>query len=81
MIVSRQINNRQIKIDDIDKRSNRLKIEARKVLAQKILDKINSQITYNDNLMTYQEIMQEQSRKLKDSIMNERDYRGFYLQW
>ncbi|MBQ6220309.1 MAG: CRISPR-associated endonuclease Cas1 [Methanosphaera sp.] len=75
------INNRQIKIDDIDKRSNRLKIEARKVLAQKILDKINSQITYNDNLMTYQEIMQEQSRKLKDSIMNERDYRGFYLQW
>jgi CRISPR-associated protein Cas1 len=75
------INNKQIKIDDLDKRTDKLKIDARKLLAKKILDKIHSQITYNDKSMTYHEIMEEQTKKLKNSIINESVYDGFYLQW
>ena len=51
------INKKQTTVDDLDKRNNSIKLNKRKVIASKILDKINSNITYNGEELTYKDII------------------------
>lgn len=75
------INNKQITQEDIDKRNNTIKQKPRKTIATKILDKINTQLTYNEEKTTYKKIIQQQTKNLKNHILNNTPYQPFQLNW
>ena len=75
------INRKQVKTDDIDNRNNLIKLEARKLIVSKILNKMYSTITYNGNVMSYADIIDLQSKNLVNSIINADEFKGFYLTW
>ncbi len=75
------INKKQITNEDLDKRNNSLKLEKRKLIASKILDKIHTQITYNNEITTYKQIINKQTQNLKNSILNDTEFPEFYLRW
>ncbi|WP_407380293.1 CRISPR-associated endonuclease Cas1 [Methanobrevibacter sp.] len=75
------INRKQVKIDDLDKRNNLLKLEARKLIVRKILDKIYSTITYNGKTMSYAEIIDYQTKNLVNTLIDDVEFNGFYLTW
>lgn len=75
------INRKQVKIDDLDKRNNLLKLNARKLIVSKILDKMFSTITYNNKTLTYAEIIDEQTKNLVNTILNGDEFNGFHLTW
>lgn len=47
------INRKQVTIKDMDRRNNTIKLEARKLIVEKILGKIYSSITYNNIMLSY----------------------------
>ena len=65
----------------MDKRNNSIKLNKKKVIASKILDKINSNITYNGEKLTYKDIINRQSSKLAKTILNEEEFIGFSPHW
>ena len=75
------INRKQIKIDDIDKRNNLIKLEARKIIISKILDKMHSTITYNGKTMSYVEIIELQTKNLVKTLLIDDEFYGFYITW
>lgn len=75
------INRKQVKINDLDKRNNLIKLEARKVIIKKILDKLYSTITYEDKEMSYAEIIELQSKNLVNTLIDNDEFKGFYLTW
>lgn len=75
------INRKQIKTDDLDKRNNLLKLDARKLIISKILDKMYSTITYNGDELSYAEIIDLQSKNLVNTLINADKFNGFYLTW
>lgn len=79
--VLKLINNRQITEKDLDKRTNSLKLETRKILAAKIMDKLNRKIKYKDMNLKYKDIIENQIKTMVNAIMNDEEYEGFYLNW
>ena len=75
------INKKEITEKDIDKRSNILKKEAKYKLTKKIMNKLHTQIQYQNEKITYIEIIEKQTRKLKKSIEKETEYKGFHIPW
>ena len=75
------INRKQVKTEDIDKRNNLIKLEARKLIVSKILNKMYSTITYYENEMSYADIIELQSKNLVNTILNGDEFKGFYLTW
>lgn len=75
------INNRQISNNDLDKRNNLIKLDARIKIVKKILDKIYSSVTYNGETLMYSEIIELQTKKLVSAILDNQDYVGFHLHW
>lgn len=75
------INRKQVTVDDLDKRNNTIKLEARKTIAGKILDKIYSTITYNDETVSYYDLIGKQSEDLANLLLEGRKFEGFYLRW
>ena len=75
------INRKQVKTEDIDNRNNLIKLEARKLIVSKILNKMYSTITYNGNVMSYADIIDLQSKNIVNSIINANEFKGFYLTW
>ena len=75
------INRKQVKTEDIDNRNNLIKLEARKLIVSKILNKMYSTITYNGQEMSYSDIMELQSKNLVNTISNGDEFKGFYLTW
>lgn len=75
------INRKQITNDDLDKRNNTIKLEARKLIVSKILGKIFSTITYNDETVSYADLIRKQSENLVDTLLNGTEFNGFYLRW
>ena len=65
----------------MDKRNNSIKLNKRKVIASKILDKINSTIIYNGEELTYKDIINRQSSNLAKTILDEEEFIGFSLHW
>lgn len=75
------INRKQVSVDDLDKRNNTIRLEARKVIAGKILDKIYSTITYNDETVSYYDMIGKQSENLVNMLLDGGKFKGFYLRW
>ena len=75
------INRKQVTIEDLDKRNNTIKLDARKLIVEKILGKIYSSITYNDETVTYSDLIEKQSADLVNEILNDEKFEGFYLRW
>ena len=75
------INRKQITNDDLDKRNHTIKLEARKLIVSKILGKIFSTITYNDETVSYADLIRKQSKNLVDTLLNGTEFNGFYLRW
>ena len=75
------INRKQVTVDDLDKRNNTIKLEARKLIIEKILGKIYSTITYNDETLSYFDLIGKQSEDLVDVLLKGEKFEGFYLRW
>lgn len=73
------INNRQIKIEDYQ--NQLINLDKRKIIIEKILKKLKNRINYRNHEKTYDEILNEQVIKLKESILNDTNYEGFYINW
>ena len=75
------IHKKQITNEDYDKIENSITLEKRKTIIKSIMDKMNSRIEYNQQETTYKKIIEDQTRKIKETIINETPYTGFYLYW
>ncbi|MDO5859610.1 CRISPR-associated endonuclease Cas1 [Methanobrevibacter sp.] len=75
------INRKQVTTDDLDKRNNTLKLEARKLIVEKILGKIYSSITYNGETVSYSDLIEKQSNDLVNVLLEDGKFEGFYLRW
>lgn len=65
----------------LDKRNNTIKLEARKLIVEKILAKIYSTITYNDETVSYFDLIVKQSKDLVNVLLESEKFEGFYLRW
>lgn len=75
------VNRKQVTLEDMDKRNNTIKLNARKLIVEKILSKVYSTITYNDETVTYSELIVRQSENLVNSLLYGEKFNGFYLRW
>lgn len=75
------LNKKRITVDDIDRRNNTIKLEARKLIVEKILGKIYSTITYEDEAVSYSDLIQKQSDDLVRMLLDGEKFNGFYLRW
>lgn len=75
------VNTKQISSKDLDLRNNSLKLEKRKIIASKILDKMYGEITYNNSTITYCDIIKNQVNNLVGFISDGENYQGFSLRW
>ncbi len=75
------INRKQITINDLDKRNNTIKLDARKLIVNKILGKIFSTITYDNEINSYSDLIIKQSKDLVNTILYDEEFKGFYLRW
>ena len=80
-VVFSLINTGQITNDDLDKRNDSISLEKRKLIIAKILDKVNSKINFEGENLTYGEIIDKQAQKIVNSLVNDKEYSGFYLRW
>ena len=75
------INKRQIGVNDLDKRNNSIKLNARKLIASKILEKVYSEIKYNDEQLSYASLIQKQTDNIVNTLLYNEKFTGFYLHW
>ena len=75
------INKKQVTVADLDKRNNTLKLEARKLIVKKILAKIYSSITYDNETVSYSDLIRKQSENLVNVLLEGEKFNGFYLRW
>lgn len=75
------INRKQVALDDMDKRNNTIKLEARKLIVEKILSKVFSTVTYGDETLSYSDFIVKQSENLVNSLLYGEKFKGFYLRW
>ena len=75
------INRKQVTVNDIDKRNNTIKLEARKIIVKKILSKLYSSLTYNGETVSYDDLIEKQSKNLVKTLLNGEKFNGFYLRW
>ena len=75
------VNKKRITVEDLDRRNNTIKLEARKLIVEKILSKIYSTITYDDEAVSYSDLIQKQSEDLVRMLLDGEKFNGFYLRW
>lgn len=75
------INRKQVNVENLDKRNNTIKLEARKLIAERILAKIHSTITYDGESVSYSDLIEKQSEDLVKMLLNNEKFKGFYLRW
>ena len=75
------VNRKQVTVEDMDKRNNTIKLEARKLIVERILSKIYSTITYGDETLSYHKLIVKQSENLVNSLLQGEKCNGFYLRW
>lgn len=75
------INRKQVALDDMDKRNNTIKLEARKLIVEKILSKVFSTVTYGDETLSYSDLIVKQSENMVNSLLYGEKFKGFYLRW
>ena len=75
------VNRKQVTLNDMDKRNNTIKLEARKIIIKKILSKIYSTSTYDGKSISYSDLIRKQSKNIVDLLLNGDEFEGFYLRW
>lgn len=75
------INNKQITTQDYNTEENSLTLEKRKLIINKIMKKLNTQLTYNKQDTTYKEIIENQTKNLTQYLQEDKEYKAFYLRW
>ena len=75
------VNRKQVTVEDMDKRNNTIKLEARKLIVERILSKVYSTITYGDETLSYHELIVKQSENLVNSLLHGEKFNCFYLRW
>lgn len=77
------INRGQIDSDDFEIRDGFVYIgdECRKLLVKTVLDKLNTEVTFNGIRKTYSDFIEIESKNIVDFLMYEKQYRTFYIRW
>lgn len=75
------INNKQITTQDYNTEENSLTLEKRKLIINKIMKKLNTQLTYKKQDTTYKEIIENQTKNLTQYLQENKEYKAFYLRW
>jgi len=75
------INRKQITEENIDKRTNLLKKDSKYLVTKSIMQKIHNKINYNNENITYYEIMEKQIKKIQKTIDNNEEYTSFKIKW
>ena len=75
------INRKQITVEDLDKRNNTIKLGARKLIVEGFFSKIHSLITYDDETVSYSDLIRKQSDDLVKTLLGNKKFKGFYLRW
>lgn len=77
------INLGQIDNDDFEIRENFIFIgeDNRKLLVKTVLDKLNTEITFNGIRKTYSDFIEVESKNIVDFLLYEKKYKTFYIRW
>ena len=77
------VNKNQVGLDDFEDKGNMLMMndKTRRLLISKILEKLNSKIEFNENKMTYSDIILYQGRLMAKFLAHEANYIGFSRYW
>ena len=75
------INRKQITTKDLDNRNNLIKLEARKLIVESILSRLYSTITYDNETVSYSDLIEKQSKNLVNVLLDNGKFNGFYLRW
>ena len=65
----------------MDNRNNLIKLEARKLIVESILSKVYSTITYDNETVSYSDLIEKQSKNLVNVLLDNGKFNGFYLRW
>ena len=81
--ILRIINLGQIQKDDFELKDNFVFIneECRKLLVKTVLDKLNSEVTFNGIKKTYSNFIEFESKNIVNYLMYEKQYKTFYIRW
>ena len=77
------VNQNQIKVDDFEIKDNIVIIgdDKRRALISKIMKKLKSNLKYNDEDTTYEEIIFSQANLISKFLLKKDKYIGFSLRW
>ena len=77
------VNKNQIKVDDFEIKDNIVIIgdDKRRVLISNIMKKLKSNLKYNDEDTTYEEIIFYQANLISKFLLKKEQYIGFSLRW
>lgn len=81
--VLKLINLGQIKKDDFEIKNDFVYIgeDCRKLLVKTVLDKLNSEVTFNGIKKTYSDFIEIESKNIVNYLMYQKQYNTFYIRW
>ena len=81
--ILRLINLGQIQKDDFEIRDNFVFIgeDCRKLLVRTVLDKLNSEVTFNGIKKTFSNFIEIESKNIVNYLMYQTQYKTFYIRW
>ena len=81
--VLKLINLGQIQKDDFEVKNDFVYIgeDCRKLLVKTVLNKLNSEVTFNGIKKTYSDYIEIESKNIVDFLMYEKKYKTFYIRW
>lgn len=81
--VLKLINLGQIKKDDFEIKNDFVYIseDCRKLLVKTVLDKLNSEVTFNGIKKTYSDFIEIESKNIVNFLMYQKQYNTFYIRW
>lgn len=81
--ILRLINLGQIENDDFEIKDNFVYIgeECRKLLVKTVLDKLNSEVTFNGVKKTYSDFIEIESKNIVNFLMYQTQYKTFFIRW
>ena len=81
--VLKLINLGQIKKNDFEIKNDFVYIgeDCRKLLVKTVLDKLNSEVTFNGIRKTYSDFIEIESKNIVNFLMYQKHYNTFYIRW
>ena len=81
--ILRIINLGQIDKDDFEIKENFVYIgeECRKLLVKTVLDKLNTEITFDGIKKTYSDFIEVESKNIVNFLLYQKQFKTFYIRW